>query len=72
MWLKCFLLWCKMHSVLRKAIFPFQRIQVKVETVLVLEVLAFKIWKILYKKLYRYERFKSNLIFNQKHYSGKY
>ena len=49
----------------------------KLEEVLVLEILAFKIWKILCKeqnfsKLYRHIRVKSILIFNPKHYSGKY
>ena len=49
----------------------------KLEEVLVLEILPFKIWKILCKeqnfsKLYRHIRVKSILIFNPKHYSGKY
>ena len=56
---------------------PFNKFKMTVETVLVLEILPCKLWKVFYKrqkfwKLFKHQKVKSILIFNPKHYSGKY
>ena len=56
---------------------PFSEFKMTVETVLALEILPFKIWKVFYKKqnfwkLFKHQNVKSILIFNPKHCSDKY